>query len=156
MSRGFGWLAGAVIVTAVAAGVYAVGWFAPRTEQVSADPTDGDLVALGETVYGAHCARCHGSRLEGQPNWRQRLPDGSLPAPPHDGSGHTWHHADRVLFDYTKGGGAAIAPAGFTSNMPGFAGVLSDREIWAVLAFIKSRWPEEIRARQETMNARAR
>ena len=32
--------------------------------------------------------------------------------------------------------------------MPAFGQTLSDAEIWAVLAFIKSRWPEEIRARQ--------
>jgi mono/diheme cytochrome c family protein len=32
--------------------------------------------------------------------------------------------------------------------MPAFGGVLSDADIAAVLAFIKSRWPADIRARQ--------
>jgi mono/diheme cytochrome c family protein len=32
--------------------------------------------------------------------------------------------------------------------MPAFGQTLSDEKIWAVLAFIKSRWPEETRARQ--------
>ena len=33
--------------------------------------------------------------------------------------------------------------------MPGFAATLSDTEIWAVLAYIKSTWPADIRAAQE-------
>lgn len=35
------------------------------------------------------------------------------------------------------------APAGYESDMPAFGGILSDDEIRAVLAFIKSTWPEE-------------
>jgi mono/diheme cytochrome c family protein len=112
------------------------------------DPRDPELLALGERLYGEHCASCHGVELEGQPDWQRPLPDGGLPAPPHDVDGHTWHHPDRLLFGITKFGGQALAPPEFKSNMPAFARTLSDREIWAVLAFIKSRWPEEIRARQ--------
>lgn len=108
---------------------------------------------MGETLYASHCARCHGRNLEGQVGWRQPLPGGGLLAPPHDATGHTWHHPDRLLFDYAKQGGAAFAPDTFPSNMPGFADVLEDREIWAVLAFIKSRWPEGIRLRQQSLNA---
>ena len=106
------------------------------------------LVAHGEQLYREHCASCHGFELEGQPGWQRPLPDGGLPAPPHDSDGHTWHHPDRLLFEITKFGGQALAPPEFKSNMPAFGQTLSDAEIWAVLAFIKSRWPEEIRARQ--------
>ncbi|HJN22416.1 MAG TPA: cytochrome c [Rhodospirillales bacterium] len=119
-----------------------------------ADAGDGEMVAMGSQVYAAQCANCHGVNLEGQPDWRQRLPDGTLPAPPHDTSGHTWHHPDQMLFDYTKMGGGALAAPGFKSAMPGFGEVLSDREIWAVLAFIKSCWPATIQARQERLNKR--
>lgn len=112
------------------------------------DLRDPGLVALGERLYREHCASCHGVELEGQPGWQRPLPDGGLPAPPHDSDGHTWHHPDRLLFGITKFGGQALAPPEFKSNMPAFGRTLSDREIWAVLAFIKSRWPEEIRARQ--------
>ena len=28
--------------------------------------------------------------------------------------------------------------------MPAYAGILSDREIWAVLAHVQSQWPAEI------------
>lgn len=106
------------------------------------------MLASGEGTYRDHCASCHGTDLEGQPNWRQPLPDGGFPAPPHDADGHTWHHPDQLLFEITKRGGQALAPPGFKSNMPGFGDQLTDRYIRAVLAFIKSRWPEEIRQRQ--------
>ncbi len=36
--------------------------------------------------------------------------------------------------------------------MPAFADQLSDREIWAVLAFIKSRWPADIQPAQQQRN----
>lgn len=114
----------------------------------AADPKNEAQVAAGRRVYEAHCASCHGARLEGQANWRERRPDGKLPAPPHDASGHTWHHTDEALFKVTKGGLAAIAGAGYETDMPAFAGRLSDEEIWAVLAYIKSRWPQAILDRQ--------
>ncbi len=119
-----------------------------------ADPGDAVLVASGAAVYAAQCGECHGERLEGAPDWRRRNQDGFLPAPPHDESGHTWHHADQQLFDMVKRGGAAAAPPGFASNMPGYDGVLADADIWAVLAFIKSSWPEDIRRRQATATRR--
>ncbi len=106
-----------------------------------ADPRDAAKVALGEKVYGRHCAACHGTRLEGQPNWRRRLRNGRLPAPPHDDSGHTWHHPDYMLFAITKNGLVPPhAPQGYASDMPAFGGTLSDDEIWSMLAYIKSHW----------------
>jgi len=102
----------------------------------------------GADLYARHCASCHGANLEGQPNWRERKADGRLPAPPHDASGHTWHHADEVLFNLTKNGLGPYAPPGYASDMPAFAGTLSDDEIRAVLAYIKSRWPASIREKQ--------
>lgn len=131
-----------------AAGAGAWWTLGPQQPARRADPTDAAQVARGEPLYAEHCAECHGPELGGEPNWRQRNPDGTLPAPPHDETGHTWHHPDSLLFDYTKRGGAAVAPEGFQSAMPGFGDVLSDAEIWAVLAYIKSRWPAEVRARQ--------
>ena len=93
-----------------------------------------------------HCTPCHRENPEGEPDWRQRKPDGILPAPPHDATGHSWHHPDGQLFALTKLGLGALAGGGHQSAMPGFSGTLADREIWAVLAYIKSRWPAEIRA----------
>ena len=121
-----------------------------------AGPGDAARIALGERVYVQHCAACHGARLEGQPDWRRRLTNGRLPAPPHDESGHTWHHPDGVLFAITKHGLVPpYAPQWYESDMPAFAGKLSDDEIWAVLGFIKSRWTSrEVREARAQMGAR--
>ena len=75
-------------------------------------------------------------------------------APPHDASGHTWHHSDNQLFTIVKKGVSAIVP-GYESDMPGFESVLTDQEIRAVLAFIKSTWPEREREYQARRSAPA-
>jgi mono/diheme cytochrome c family protein len=112
-------------------------------------------VALGEVVYAENCAGCHGANLEGQPNWRQRNANGRLPAPPHNARGHTWHHDDKTLFGITKLGTAKFTGLDIESDMPAYEDVLSDAEIWAVLAYIKSRWPLRIRQRSNSINRRA-
>lgn len=113
------------------------------------DPATTDVVARGKQIYAANCASCHGMNLEGQPNWQQELPTGGRPAPPHDETGHTWHHDDASLFTTVKYGGQATAPPGYTSNMPAFGQHLSDADIRAVLAYIKSTWPPEIQEAQQ-------
>jgi mono/diheme cytochrome c family protein len=121
------------------------------------DPRIREKVEQGAKVYKQYCAACHGDKLEGQPDWRTRLPNGRLPAPPHDDSGHTWHHPDRVLFAITKHGLVPPhAPQGYQSDMPAFGGQLSDDDIWAALAYIKNHWGGEVlKARAEmTRNAR--
>ena len=117
-------------------------------------PPDPAQLALGEKLYAEHCASCHGARLEGQPNWRKRLPNGRLPAPPHDDTGHTWHHPDEVLLGITKKGLVPpYAPADYQSDMPAFGAKLADDEIRAVLAYIKSRWSGEVRKLRAQMLA---
>lgn len=96
-------------------------------------------------MYAANCAACHGSRAEGQPEWKIPKADGSYPAPPHDVSGHTWHHGDGTLFQIIEGGGDSLRIPGFKSNMPGFGETLSDEDIISVLTYIKSLWPTEER-----------
>jgi mono/diheme cytochrome c family protein len=123
------------------------------------DPRDAAKVAAGAKLYAQHCAACHGPKLEGQPNWRSRMPNDRMPAPPHDESGHTWHHPDGVLFGITKNGLVPpYAPPGYQSDMPPFAGKLSDDEIWAVLAYIKSHWtsPDVLAARAEIIQNEAK
>jgi mono/diheme cytochrome c family protein len=119
-------------------------------------PDDRAVTALGQRVYAAHCAACHGARLEGQPAWRERGPDGRLPAPPHDESGHTWHHPDELLFRITKHGVAKAANLkDHVSAMPAYEGVLGDEEIVAALSWIKAQWPAAIRARHDELNRAA-
>jgi mono/diheme cytochrome c family protein len=139
------------IALAVGAGIGAAAvayWLTQRLAIPKIDPDDPAQVAQGQAIYASHCARCHGANLEGQPNWQERLPNGRLPVPPHDASGHTWHHPDSVIFDLTKYGLGPYAPAGYESDMPAFEGLLTDADIAAVLAYIKSRWPENVRRGQ--------
>ncbi|WP_028880820.1 c-type cytochrome [Terasakiella pusilla] len=120
-----------------------------------ADPNDPKQVALGKTIYADNCASCHGVNLEGETeDWKSTKEDGTLYAPPHDDTGHTWHHGDALLFQYTKEGGQAIAGPDFQSGMMPFADALTDEEIWAALAFIKTSWTEQQLNRQQMMTER--
>ena len=77
-----------------------------------------------------------------------------LPAPPHDETGHTWHHDSTTLFGLTKYGvGEMIGDPDYVSNMPAYEGVLADDEIIAVLSYIKSTWPANVRATQDERDA---
>ncbi len=116
---------------------------------------DADVVARGAEVYAAYCADCHGADLEGQADWRERDADGYLPAPPHDETGHTWHHPDDVLIALTTRGTAALVGGDYQSNMMGFGDVLDEDDILAVLSFIKSTWPAEVIEIHDGINAQA-
>lgn len=127
-------------------------WQSGKRSATGAD--SARMIEAGRALYAAHCATCHGASQEGQPDWQSPLPSGRLPAPPHDASGHTWHHADNLLFRIVKEGTAAVVGGGYESDMPGFAGVLSDAEIREVLAFIRSTWPERERRYQSEVSRR--
>jgi mono/diheme cytochrome c family protein len=140
----------------IAAGILGWRYFGTETAAVWADPDNPVLVARGGEIYRDHCASCHGKRLEGQPDWRRRRSNGRLPAPPHDPTGHTWHHPDKQLFDIIKHGTAAYAPPGYQTDMGAYKDTLADRDIWSVLAYIKAQWPEAIQDRQARIDARSK
>lgn len=144
-----------VLITALALAATFIGAFA-LFRLGGTDGASPERLAMGRQLYHANCAACHGSDLEGEPDWQGRRADGTLPAPPHDESGHSWHHPDHLLFAITKQGTAAFAPADYKTNMPGFGDRLSDDQIRAVLDYIKSRWPEKIRAAQADISRRSR
>lgn len=102
----------------------AISSLAPACSESKPDPAQ---LALGQELYAQHCAACHGAELEGQPNWRARLPNGRMPAPPR-----------------------------CESDMPAFADRLTDAEIHAVLAYIASHWSPEVRKMRAEMIANAR
>lgn len=116
----------------------------------TADPA-AQRIAAGRAVYLQYCAACHGRNLEGQPDWQSPLPSGRLPAPPHDKTGHTWHHPDEMLAGITKKGILPYAPQGYESDMPAFGAVLTDEQIAALWAYVKSTWPERERRYQAQM-----
>lgn len=104
-------------------------------------------VTRGEAIYNATCIACHGGPTGGS----------MMDYPPrHNASGHTWHHPDCELKTVIKDGGNAMteqmrrmmAPPG-APTMPVFRDRLSDEEIDAVLAFIKTMWTEDERRFQE-------
>ena len=106
-------------------------------------PLDADRVREGEAAYGQYCASCHRADLSGDPDWKTRNADGSLRPPPHDNTGHTWHHSDALLLSLTRDD--SVFPE---SRMPSFGGTLTDDKIIAILEFIKSSWGPEERAFQ--------
>jgi mono/diheme cytochrome c family protein len=129
-----------VWISAFVAAVVAVALAWPRMK--------GPDLSRGAAIYAEACASCHGAKLEGQPDWRSPGPDGRLPAPPHDETGHTWHHPDQILMEIMAKGTAAVVGRGYESNMPGFTGVYTEAEMKDVLAWIKSQWPKRERAYQ--------
>ncbi len=97
-----------------------------------------ERVAMGEQVYATNCTACHGEVGVGA----------TLPgAPSHAEDGHTWHHADRHLFEWVLDGPP------LAQIMQGFRGTLSDDEVYAVLAYIKSKWSDDIQTRQNQVSA---
>lgn len=141
------------VLAIVIGGTY---WIGRSGGAVTLRPDSASMVAQGQAVYSRECASCHGAQLEGQPNWRQQGSDGVLPAPPHDATGHTWHHSDDLLFRIVKYGTAKAANLpDYRSGMPVYEVRLSDEEIVAALSYIKSRWPPQVRARHDEMNRAA-
>ena len=97
----------------------------------------------GQQTFATVCAACHGAAGEGQPDWHIRNADGTLPAPPLNGTGHTWHHADGLLYRIVSQGGELWEDPSLPnlkSGMPGFGMQLSREEIIAVLEYVKSLW----------------
>jgi mono/diheme cytochrome c family protein len=88
-----------------------------------------EMIAEGRVVYQTNCANCHGDATTPPP-----LPG----APPHTADGHTWHHSDGQLVSWVLNG----VPNG--QVMPKFFGTLTQSEVEASIAFIKTFWPDEI------------
>lgn len=144
---------GLLIFAAVADGAEAPGQKPANALAFLGKPVTQGEIQVGKEIYEANCASCHGVDLQGQPDWRRRLENGRMPAPPHDGSGHSWSHSDKELFTITKDGVGSVVP-GYESDMPAFGKVLGEAEIAAVLGYIKSTWPERQRAVQAGITAR--
>jgi mono/diheme cytochrome c family protein len=120
-------------------------WQSRQTPRLVADSGSPGTVAAGRAVYAARCAACHGDRLQGQPGWRDELRAEHPPPPALDADGFAWHNPDRALVGIIRHGIVA-------RGMPAFAGQVSDDDIWAVVAFMKSTWPEETRQHHDSLN----
>ncbi|MFV8835070.1 cytochrome c [Aquisalimonas sp.] len=104
------------------------------------DPADDrwyteEQVRIGEAVFEAECAVCHGDRAQGAENWRQRDDDGYFPPPPLNGTAHAWHHPKDELRMFIRDG---------FNRMPGFGDRLDDDEIDAAIAWFQSHWSDAV------------
>ncbi len=99
----------------------------------------------GRELYGRYCASCHGAKGEGASGWREPNDQGDLPPPPHDASGHTWRHADSVLYEMIAKGWRDPFNKTETLTMPAFESALTPPEIAAVIAYLKTLWTPDQR-----------
>ena len=121
-------------------------------QDISLPYKDRAAIKLGQTIYKDNCASCHGINLEGQIGWQTEIVDGRRLAPPHDETGHTWHHPDELLYNMTKYGFEEMLGKKYPNNMPVYENILSDGELLAVLGYIKSTWPKRIKAIHNEIN----
>ncbi|GBD10570.1 hypothetical protein HRbin23_00214 [bacterium HR23] len=91
------------------------------------------VVQRGQSLYQTYCITCHGG-IQGD----TRVPY----APPHTSAGHTWHHPDGQLKEIILNGYT------YRGTMPAFRGILSEEDVEAILAYIKTWWGEQERAYQ--------
>lgn len=99
-------------------------------ERYPVDRPVGDALERAQRLYNQHCAECHGQNGEGE----QPDPMAAGKAPPHNNTGHTWHHPDQQNFATVWQGGV---------KMPAFHEKLTPDEILLVLGYLKTWWDEE-------------
>ena len=98
------------------------------------------MLQKGQELYQANCANCHGMNAEGTVrNWHERDENGNLPPPPLNGTAHTWHHPIKSLALTIRNGTQAIG-----GNMPPWRNKLTDDEIFEIIIWLTSLWPDEI------------
>ena len=128
---------------AAVAGAAAVAWFAvPHLDLlfVPAYPTSfyhsptsfaASSIVQGAALFPSHCAVCHGAAGHGDGPAAK-----GLPVPPADlTAAHLWMHSDGELFWWLAHG--IEGPEGGVA-MPGFAGVLSEDQRWALIDYIRA------------------
>lgn len=148
LDRGIVW--GFVLGAAIVLLVGTIAWLrSPGNVSTPAFTPDPNLSAQqhqGFGIYVANCASCHGGPSGGA----------MMDYPPrHNANGHTWHHGDCELKQVIREGGnemtdmmrRMMAPSN-APTMQAFRERLTDDEIEAVLAFIKSMWTSEQRDAQ--------
>ena len=123
-------------------------------DKIALEPGNAEMIIKGKEIYQEHCASCHGKNLEGEPNWKTPKSNGRMPAPPHDMTGHTWHHPDALLFEITKFGTEAYIGQNYKSDMIGYKDILSDQEVISALSYIKITWPLKDQRRHARLNKR--
>lgn len=113
------------------------------------DPSDVQQVETGGKIYSENCVDCHGDKLQGPDDpkeFGERVP------PRLDSTGHASHHSDKAYFDRIVKGTRDKAGNPVDGGMPAFGEFITHQQVWAVISYIKSRWPDEMRHKQDRMN----
>ena len=105
----------------------------------------GSTVLLGEKIYNKNCLSCHGPKGQGlAKDWKVKDENGNYPAPPLNGTAHTWHHSpEQLLYTINKGG---VEMGG---QMPAFEKRLTEEEKKALIEYMYSLWPKEIQEKYD-------
>ncbi len=117
--RLLGAAAGALIFVAAGLGMWYADTRKSGTSRIHAESGEGELLQLGRSVYGTHCATCHGRDLQGHPDWHPKG-DMLFKPPPLDGTAR--HRSNDELFE--------IIGRGFSST-------LTEREILATIEYLQ-------------------
>lgn len=109
-----------------------------------APDADQGMVARGEQLYAASCVQCHGGPTGGQIS--------DIP-PRHNAEGHTWHHSDCLLAEIVLDGLPPRPGATGDQVMPAYRDELTEADVEAILAFLKTWWTDEQRSSQAETTA---
>jgi len=107
----------------------------PTDDNADGAPTavdDASVIKDGAKSYATYCASCHGATGDAQTPIAQAL---SPPPTRHDDGAYMGTLTDDYLFKIIKGGGMAV---GKSPMMAPWGGSLSDEQIRAVVAFIRT------------------
>ncbi len=132
-----------LVVQTVAIYLLVVG-YAAHAERI----TDEKILQTGQSLFMENCAVCHGDKAQGVvEDWQTPDADGKYPAPPLNGSAHTWHHSLKGLMNTVSNGTQSIG-----GNMPAWKDKLTQDERLAIIVWLTSLWPDEIYAFWEKKN----
>lgn len=97
--------------------------------------SDASVVAKGGTLFAEHCATCHGHLDEGR-----SLRAGSFFPPPPDFFGSVYRNTDPGYLFWRIAEGKRVEPyRSQGSVMPAWRAYFDDFEIWALVAYVRSR-----------------
>ncbi len=130
-SKKYLWLSLVGVAAIAAAAVF----FWPKANTSNAQGVPDEQLLMGETIFKANCASCHGLTGQGHQAIKE--------APALNGSEHSWHHADSQIKTLIRTGGV---------KMPAVGKDFSDEEIAAVMVYYKQWWGKQQRIFQEKVS----
>jgi len=101
---------------------------------------DQIVIDQGRVLFSDNCAVCHGDKAQGTVReWQKPDASGKYPPPPLNGTAHTWHHPIGALGKTIRNGTLSIG-----GSMPPWKDKLSEDEIFSIIMYVSSLWPDEI------------